>query len=158
MLQRGGLSKTRVYLDNCSTVTGFTDARHIKDLEKVEEGSALKVHCNAGDVATNKVGKWGRMRAWHLPDSIANILSQSELERHYRVTYDSWEGYYVVHTEHGPIKFHKDENGLPFIELDDSEDSAAVLFVQTVHQKYEGFTKKENGEWEHNAKLSRQRL
>jgi len=79
----------------------------------------------------------------------------NELEKKYRITYDSWEGYYVVHTQDGLVKFYKDENGLPYIDLEDSEEDTAMLlvqmgseeaataFVQTVRQNYEGFTKKE---------------
>lgn len=53
------------------------------------------------------------------------------------------------------MRFHKDENGLPYIDLGElSEDAAAMLvqtgsedavhaFVQTVQQNYGGYTKKE---------------
>ena len=54
----------------------------------------------------------------------------NELEKKYRITYDSWEGYSVVHTQDGPVKFYKDENGLPYIDLEDSEEHAATLLVQ----------------------------
>ena len=61
----------------------------------------------------------------------------------------------MVHTQDGPVIFYKDENGLPYIDLEDSEEDVAMLlvqmgseeaataFVQTVRQNYEGFTKKE---------------
>ena len=95
------------------------------------------------------------MKVWYIPEGIANIFLMNELEKKYCFTYDSWEGYYVVHTQDGPVKFYKDENGLPYINLEDSEEDAAMLlvqmgseeaatvFVQTVRQNYEGFTKKE---------------
>jgi hypothetical protein len=79
----------------------------------------------------------------------------NELEKKYCITYDSWEGYYVVHTQDGPVRFYKDENKLLYINLKGSEEDAATLlvqmgskeaasaFVQTVRQDYEGFTKKE---------------
>ena len=57
--------------------------------------------------------------------------------------YDSWEGYYIVHTEHGEVKFYKDEQGLPYIDLSSSSDQAATMLVQTVRGNYEGYTKKE---------------
>ena len=78
-----------------------------------------------------------------------------KFEKKYCITYDSWEGYYVVHTQDGPVRFYKDENGLPYIDLEDSEEDAvtllvkkgpkeaATVFVQTVRQNYKGFTKKE---------------
>jgi hypothetical protein len=97
---------------------------------------------------------------WYIPDGIANIFSMHELERKYRITYDSWKGHYVVHTPKGEVKFHKDEQGLPYIELDGAGGcEAAVLLlqsiqgehvaktgivhVQTVRGNYEGHTKKD---------------
>ena len=61
-----------------------------------------------------------------------------ELEKLYRITYDSWEGYYVVHTEHGEVRFYKDEQGLPYIDLTKSDENAATLLVQNVCKNYEG--------------------
>ena len=79
-----------------------------------------------------------------MPDGIANILSQHQVEQKYRVTYDSWDGFYVVHHPKGPVKFCKEHQGLPFIDMADSSLEAAILHVQTVHGNYaEGFTKKE---------------
>ncbi len=60
----------------------------------------------------------------------------------------------MVHTQDGPVRFYKDENGLPYIDLKDLEQNAAALliqmgseeaattFVQMVQQNYKGFTKK----------------
>jgi hypothetical protein len=85
-----------------------------------------------------------------------------ELEQQYRITYDSWDGYYSVHTPRGIVKFHKDEHGLPFINLDGLSEAAAtmlmqvlqgqgtqkstgegIMHVQTMHRNFEGYTKKE---------------
>ena len=84
-----------------------------------------------------------------------------ELERFFRITYDSWEGYYVVHTLNGEIRFHKDRQGLPYINLEESDSEAAMMllqqeieereervdskmsFIQTVRGNYEGYTKRE---------------
>ncbi len=53
------------------------------------------------------------------------------------------------------MQFHKDENGLPYIDLGESSEDAVVMLVQTrsedaahafvqrVRQNYEGYTKKE---------------
>jgi hypothetical protein len=65
------------------------------------------------------------MKVWYIPNGIANIFSMQELEKLYRITYDSWEGYYVVHTPRGDVRFYKDEQGLPYIDLDKSEEEAA---------------------------------
>ena len=126
MAQRGGLPDDRVYLDNCSTVTGFKDSGRIQGISEVSNG--MRVNCNAGQVVSNKVGSWGKLKAWHLSGSIANIISMNELEEHYRVTYDSWDGKYVVHTEHGPVYFVKDEQGLPYIDLEEGDKRAQECF------------------------------
>ena len=65
-----------------------------------------------------------------------------KLEKLYCITYDSWEGYYVIHTENGEIRFYKDEQGLPYIDLTKSDKNAATLLVQTVCKNYEGYTNK----------------
>ncbi len=43
-----------------------------------------------------------------------------ELEKYYWITYDSWLGYYVVHIPKGEVRFYKDKQGLPFINLEES--------------------------------------
>jgi hypothetical protein len=110
--RRGGLlPRNRAYLDNCSTVTVLLDKERIEGLGTADK--ALAVQCNKGTSKTKRVGKYGPLKAWHLPSGIANIFSQSELEKYFRVTYDSWEGFYLVHADSGPVRFYKDENGCP---------------------------------------------
>ena len=80
-------------------------------------------------------------------------------EKLYRITYDSWEGYYIVHTPQGQVLFHKDDQGLPYIDLEQSGCMAAIMLMQNVHQQrtgskgvalvqtmrenYKGYTKRE---------------
>ena len=153
MLQVDKLPANRVYLNRCSTVTAFKSKQYLENIRSVKRG--VKINCNSGVMRTNKVGDYGSMNVWYIPDGIANIFSMNELEKKYRITYDSWEGYYVVHTANGEVQFHKVKNGLPYIDMGElSEDAAAMLvqtgsedaahaFVQTVRQNYEGYTKKE---------------
>jgi hypothetical protein len=121
--------------------------------------TGIKINCNAGSVYTKQMGKYGRMKVWYIPDGIANIISMHELEKLYRITCDSWEGYYVVHTARGQVHFHKDEQGIPYIDLEKSGRMAAIMLmqnasqqttrsegvalVQTVRKNYEGYTKRE---------------
>ena len=67
----------------------------------------------------------------------------------------------MVHTPKGEVWFHKDEQGLPYINLEESDSEAAMMllqreieeceetvdskmsFIQTVHGNYEGYTKRE---------------
>ena len=78
-----------------------------------------------------------------MPKGIENIFSMNEIEKLHRITYDSIDGYYVVHTDKGPVYFHKDEQGLPYINIDASVYDAATTLVHTVCSNYKGFTKKE---------------
>jgi len=98
---------------------------------------------------------------WYLPDGIANIFSVHELEQSYRITHDSWEGYYVVHTPKGEVRFYKDEQGLPYIDLRKSNSEATMMllqreihereeildeemsYIQMVGGNYKGYTKRE---------------
>jgi hypothetical protein len=57
----------------------------------------IKINCNARAVTKNRKGTYGRLQVWHLPKGIANIFSMHELKKMYCITYDSWNGYYVVH-------------------------------------------------------------
>jgi hypothetical protein len=153
MVQGEELPDCQAYLDGCSTVTVFKSKKHLSNIRTMACG--IKINCNAGNLKTNQQGDYGMMSVWYIPEGIANIFSMNKLETKYWITYDSWEGYYVVHTQNGPVRFYKDENGLPYIDLKDSEqntaalliqtgsEEAAIAFVQTVQQNYEGFTKKE---------------
>jgi hypothetical protein len=103
LTQGGDLLDNRAYLDGCSAVTAFKNERFLKEIQTVKGG--IKINCNAGTVTTNKKGKFGRLNVWYLPDGMANIFSMHELEKMYRITYDSWEGFYVVHTPRGEVHF-----------------------------------------------------
>jgi hypothetical protein len=162
LTQGGDLPDDRAYLDGCLMVTAFKNKRFLKEIRTVKGG--IKINCNAGAVVTNKKGKFGRLNIWCLPDGIANIFSMHKLEKMYRITYDSCEGFYVVHTPRGEVHFHKDKQGLPYIDLTESGHEAARMllqmvkdtkadknrtievgenFVQTVRGNYEGYTKQE---------------
>jgi hypothetical protein len=164
-LQGDALPDKQAYLNRCSTVTAFKTDRYLKNVKTMPHG--IKINCNAGAVTTKKLGSFGRMKVWYIPNRIANIFSMQELEKLYRITYDSWEGYYVVHTPGGNVRFYKDEQGLPYIDLDKSKEEAArmliqlgmgqqatlaqsaaggtehTMLVEMVQANYEGYTKKD---------------
>jgi hypothetical protein len=118
---------------------------------------------NAGAVTTNQMGSYGNLKVWYLPKGIANIFLMHELEKLYRITYDTWMGHYVVHTPKGAVNFYKDEQGLPYIDLDGPGEEETIMLlqhvqgerskaageiiktalVQTVQGNYEGYTKKD---------------
>ena len=81
-------------------------------------------------MSTDVKGDFGGMSMWYLPDGIANIFSIHELEKLYRIMYVSWEAFYVVHTPRGEVHFHKDEQGLPYIDLAKSRHEATRMLIQ----------------------------
>jgi hypothetical protein len=108
------------------------------------------------------MGTYGNLKVRYIPDGIANIFSMHKLEKQYCITYDSWEGHYIVHTPKGEVNFDQDEQGLPYIELDGPAGREAavmllqsmkqehvpntgveVMHVQTVRGNYEGHTKRD---------------
>jgi hypothetical protein len=127
LTQGGDLPDDRSYFDGCLTVMAFKNKRFLKEIQMVEGG--IKINCNAGAVVTNKKGKFGRLNVLYLPDGIANIFSMHELEKMYRITYNSWEGFYVVHTPRGEVHFHKDKQGLPYIDLTESGHKAVRMLL-----------------------------
>ena len=107
MLQADELPDDRAYLDGCSTVTAFKPKKYLENLRRVKQG--VKINCNSGGMRTNIMGDYGSMTAWFIPEGIANIFSMSELKKRYRITYDSWQGYYMVHIASREVQFYKDE-------------------------------------------------
>ncbi len=94
-------------MDGCLTVRGFKMDKYLKNLETVQRG--IKINSRAGAVTTHQQGTYGRLNVWYIPSRIANIFSMHELEQQYRITYNSYDGYYLVHTPWGVVQFHKDE-------------------------------------------------
>ena len=166
IVQREALPDNRAYLDQCSTVTAFKTDKYLTGVKTVRNG--IKINCNAGAVTTNEMWLFGRLNVWYIPNGIANIFLMHEHKKHYRIMYKSWQGHYKVHTPRGTVtvKFHKDKQGLPYIDLDGSALEAAMMLMQlgmgqdvtimqtetrgehtmlveTVQGNYEGFRKNE---------------
>ena len=119
MLQQGkrkSLDPMKGYLDGCSTVSLAKAKNVLSNIRKAD--NPMHVSCNAGVTTLDEVGDYGGMEMYFPEDGIANIFSIPQLKKMgFRITYDSDDGYYVVHTKKGPIKFWEDENGLPCIDL-----------------------------------------
>ena len=133
MAQGGNLPNDRVYLARCSLVTAFKNDKILRGLRVVAGG--IKINCNAGAVVTNMKGNFGWLNVWYLPDGITNIFSMHELEKMYRITHDSWEGFYVVHTPRGEVRFYKDKHGLPYINLAKPKHDAARMLMQLTKEE-----------------------
>jgi hypothetical protein len=59
------------------------------------------------------------------------------MDKHYHISYDSWEGYYIVHTERGEVRFYKEEHGLPYIDLDKLGCNTAIMQLQSMEPEQE---------------------
>jgi len=101
MVQGEALPNNRAYLDGCSTVTALKTDKYLKGIKTVRNG--IKINCNTGAVTTNEIGLYRRLNVWYFPSGIANIFSMHELKKHYRITYDIWEGFYKVHMPRGTV-------------------------------------------------------
>ncbi len=137
LMQGDALPNNQAYLDGCSTVTTVKTDKYLKGIRMVPH--RIKINCNAGAVLTDKMDSFGWLNAWYVPDGITNIFSMHKLEKHYRITYDSWEGYYIVHMPRGRVKFHKGKQGLPYINLDGSEQEAASMLMQMGKEQHAMF-------------------
>ena len=77
MLQGKELPSNMDYLENCSTVTVFKNAKYIRKIKTKKKG--MQVNCNSGSIKTNRKGEYGRVKAWYMPMGIANIFSMNEI-------------------------------------------------------------------------------
>ena len=133
---------TAILLDSCSDTITFKDPSLLNDIHT--SASTLTMHTNAGHTKINQKGSYGGVQGWVDVNGIANIMSIPVLKKlGFHITYDSDNGYFLVtNRENGEsIKFYEDENGMP--SIDGASPEAAKVFVQTVRQNYEGYTKKE---------------
>ena len=101
MLQGKELPSNRAYLDNYSTITAFKTAKYIRNIKTKKKG--MQVNCNSGRIKTDRKGEYGQVESWYMPKGIANSFSMNEIEKLHCITYDSIDGYYVVHTDKGPV-------------------------------------------------------
>jgi hypothetical protein len=71
-------------------------------------------------------------------------LPFAELIKIVKVTFDSSKSdRFVVHTKEGPVELMNNEAGMPYIDMEKCEERAALCFVQTIRERYEGYTKRE---------------
>jgi hypothetical protein len=90
-------------LDTCTTTSTFTSNKHLSDVQTEYKGLAIR--CNVGVVRTNRRGNFGGLKVWSMGSGIANVLSLGEITKKHRVTYNSDDGFFVIHTPEGEIYF-----------------------------------------------------
>ncbi len=118
-------------------------------------------------MSTAEFADFGDTQVYVNKDGIANILSLFCLGQKYRITYDSHydrKGVFQVHTPWGVVKFHPTSNSLHIVDLKQHPEVAYLLVnnasiddnlpppasspvhqlhINTVHQNFEGYTKKQ---------------
>lgn len=131
--QGAQVSKSWILLDNQSTLDTFCNDELLKNIRKTNK--MMNVKCNAGVTRTNMVGDLpGYGAVWCNPDGIANMLSLSQVEKKYRITYDSSNSkQFIVHKGNGvERKFKQSENGLFYLDAREANEDVMVDMPGTV--------------------------
>ena len=136
------LNQNLILLDSCSSHHQFCNPNIVKNIR--HSNHPIMVHCNAGTKVTTQEADFGSIAVYFNPASIANVLSLGKLRKDgYKVGYDDDEGAFVVTTHLGQVIFRDIGNHLHCADIADLPAAAAAMFVNTVAQNYEGYTKRE---------------
>lgn len=149
MLQQGEgigslLNPNWVYVDTCTTDDQMINPAYLSNVHEVE--NRLHLQTNARSASTNLKGYLGNTLFWLDQMGIANVVSLRTLESKYKVTYDSERdsGEFVVHTPDGRVLIKGcPKTSFPYIDLTDESGGATIMMVQTVRERFEGYTKQE---------------
>lgn len=136
------IPKGSIGLDSMSSVDLFGDRNLLTDIETVSD--YIRIVCNAGTVMVTQMGTFsGYGKVWYHPGAIANILSLSNVQAVYHVTYDSHDGnQFVVHRDDGTKRiFRPTKKGLYASEVVGTRRGVAL--VNTVKENSESYTKRE---------------
>lgn len=131
-----------VGLDSMSSVDVFGDGRLLTNVHTVLD--KMRIVCNAGTVVVTQMGTFrGYGKVWYHPDAIANILSLSNVQTKFRVTYDSKSGnHFVVHRDDGSQRlFSPTTKGLYVSQINDHRSE--VTMINTVKENVKAYTRRE---------------
>ena len=133
-----------ILLDSQSTINIFNNKRLFKYIRQCRPNENVRCYCNGGYQDTNQIGEVpGIGLVYYNVKSLENILSLSQIDDKYRVTYDSdVEKAFVVHgTNSGNKRFVRSSGGLHY--YDTSARNSKFIMMQTVSGNKSNYTKKE---------------
>lgn len=136
------IPKGSVGLDSMSSVDVFGERKLLTNIRTVP--CSMRIICNAGTVMVTQMGSLkGYGDVWYHPQAIANILSLNNVQKMFRVSYDSMNGdQFIVHRNDGTTRaFKPTDKGLYTSQLG-MNDEAAVM-VNTVDENAKSYTKRE---------------
>lgn len=131
-----------VGLDSISSVDVFGDKRLLANIRPVPK--RMKIICNADKTVVTKMGDLGGYGpVWYHPQAIENILSISNVQKRYKVRYDSGEGdFFTLLREDGSTRtFRPTETGLYASQM--LEPRKEVAMVSMVEENQKRFIKPE---------------
>eukprot|EP00557_Chaetoceros_sp_GSL56_P002970 CAMPEP_0176488714 /NCGR_PEP_ID=MMETSP0200_2-20121128/6868_1 /TAXON_ID=947934 /ORGANISM="Chaetoceros sp., Strain GSL56" /LENGTH=957 /DNA_ID=CAMNT_0017885739 /DNA_START=340 /DNA_END=3216 /DNA_ORIENTATION=- len=112
-LEEGEKKTAEAAVEKESTDHIFCNDKLVTDVHVVTDGEGLRLYSSGGHLDSIQKGKFGDFTVWFNSQSLANILSLSQVVEKYRVTLDTLvENAFHVHISEGHIlKFHCGPSG-----------------------------------------------
>lgn len=146
----GGLNRNWLLLDSQSSTDMFCNRNYLTNVTAAPRPTTI--HCNAGSTVCTKMGifsteEFGDIPVKYHPKGICNVISLKTMKSLFPITYSSTPGNdkeatFKVETRKGIIEFKPCSKGLHYFDMNKLTDKEE-LFVQTVQQSYEGFSKEQ---------------